>query len=129
MLSKLFNLFRSKPSIVSPSANLVQVGGRLLDISQWSPELVEALKNEYFMPSCKDAYMMRVDLSAGCPEGHTTTERVGVFTKSGDLTNKITEDLNKIRIIVTCKQCGKPARITGKRVAWQGDLGTWDGVI
>lgn len=130
MFNFLRSLFVRAPEVPAPKPEqLVQIGGRLLNVSEWSPELVEALKKEFFMPSCKDAYLMRVDLSGGCPEGHTTTERVGVFTRKGDFSKKIADDLNKIRLQIPCKECGKPAKITGRRTAWQGDLGTWDGAV
>lgn len=127
MFAALRNLFRLK-STTGPGS-LIQLGGRLVDVSKWDPAIIEALRKEYFLPACKDAYLMRVDLSAICPEQHTTTERVGLFTKRGDLTSKISDDLNKIRVKIPCKECGKLAHVTGKHTVWQGDLGNWDGAV
>lgn len=126
MIRRLLNLFRKEPPLKGPG-QLIQIGGKLLDTSEWTPELIEVLKKEYLMPSCKDAYLIRVDLSASCTEGHVTTERVGVFSKKGNVSKKISDDLNKVRMYIPCKECGKLSKITGRRTVWQGDLGTWDG--
>jgi len=115
------------PVPVKLSSQLVQVGGRLLDVSGWPAHIVAKLRESYLMPSLKNAYLIRVDLSAGCPEGHVTTHRIGVFASTGDLTAKVAGELHKLRTTVQCRECGKPAKISGKHVAWQGDLGTWDG--
>jgi len=126
MFQKLLNLFRRNPP-PNPPGQLVQVGGRLLDSNQWAPEVIEALRKEYLMPPLKDAFLMRVSLTAGCPEGHSTTHRIGIFCDKGDFVRKVSDQMQRMRLIIPCSTCSKPARVTGRHVAWQGDLGVWDG--
>lgn len=128
MFQRILNLFRRKPPQRMPG-HLLQVGGRLLDSADWSPEVIEALKKEYLMPNLKGAFLMRVDLAAGCPEGHTTTDRIGIFCDKGDMVRKLSDHMLRMHMIVQCRSCGKQARVTGRHVAWQGDIGTWDGAI
>lgn len=130
MFEFIKRLFRSVPLPLSPPpSRLMQVGGKLVETSTWPEEVVRQIQANYLMPSLKEAYLIRVDLSAGCPEGHTTTDRVGVFSSKGDLTKKFVDELHRMRMMVSCKECGKPARILGRRIAWQGDIGNWDGAI
>lgn len=130
MLQKLRSFFGGRPPplpLQGPPGQLLQVGGRLLDSREWSPEVIEKLKAEFFMPSLKNAFLIRMDITGSCPEQHLTTERVGIFCNKTDIAKKVSEDLNKMRISLMCKECGKPSKVSGRRVAWQGPLSEWDG--
>lgn len=127
----LFSLFRRAaapppPPPVIPS-QVMRVGGRLIDSKDWSPEAIEAIRKEYFLPSFKEAFFVRVDLTAGCPEKHITTESMGLIGKKPDFVRGVLEQLHRLRIKIQCTTCGKMAVITGRHVVWQGDASKWDG--
>ena len=122
---RLLNLFQRKRT--EERGELLRVGGRMIDTRDWSPKVLEEIRQEFFMPNLKNAALIRVDLSAACPEGHMTTERIGLFCNKGDVAKKVTDDLHKIRVKLQCKECGKLSQINGRHIAWSGDIGQWDG--
>lgn len=125
----LLDIFRRKAPLPPPipPSQLLRIGGRLIDTKDWAPETIAALKQEYFLPSFKDAFLMRINLTAGCPEQHNTTETIGVIGKKPDFVRTMVDEFHRLRIKIQCTTCGKRAVITGRTVLWQGDVGKWDG--
>lgn len=112
-----------------PSApKLHRIGGHVIDVADWPAEVVEKIRKEYLLPPAKDTqYLIRVDLTATCPARHAPIERVSVMARNAGLAHRLADGLPRARISFNCPECGKQAKATGKSIAWEGVLGTWDG--
>lgn len=123
-----FAKYLRRPKPVPP--NFIRVAGRLIDTNDFTPEVLEKIREEYrFSKPAKKSYLVITDLTATCPGKHIQHERIGLFGRDPDVSGKLSERIVWSRSEVPCMECGKKAKLTARSLHWQGDFETWDGAL
>lgn len=115
---------------LAPKPEFLRVAGRLISKDEWSDEVLEKVKKDYFFrPSAGKQFMFLQDVTMTCPKGEPTTHRVGIVCKSADLARSLAERMPKTRAEANCDTCGKKAHTSARSIVWEGEFNSWDGAL
>jgi len=114
----------------APPVHIVRIGGHLIDVGGWPEEVVERIRKDYLMPPAMERlFLVRVTLTATCPQRHGTQHNVGIMAATADMAHKIADGIPRSRTTVNCSECGKPAMVTGKHIYFAAPMAEWDGAL
>lgn len=112
-----------------PPAQLIRLGGQLIDAAGWPDEVIERIRKEYLLPSRGDDFLYRLDMTGTCPSRHITTYRVGIFAENGEMAKEVADAMPKARLQFTCGEdgCQRRSLVSGRTIVFSGPFNTWDG--
>lgn len=117
----------------APRQKIYRVAGRNIAESDWSPEVLEQIRAEYFRPPAKKQYLVLVDVTMTCPgnkhEGTALMERIAFVAKTAKFAHLLSDAIPKTHAKMSCPECGKQAHLSGRSVSWEGSFENWDGAM
>jgi hypothetical protein len=132
-LAFLWGFVRRRPVAVSNGVaaqpSFERVGGVTVDTRDWSPDVIEKIRETYFRPSLKGKYLQVMDLTVTCPRGHATRDRVVLAGRDLPSVKELSAGLLRSKAELRCDECGKPGKISGRAVTWEGLATEWDGAV
>lgn len=112
-----------------PQPTFVRVGGITVDTRDFSPEVIEAVRKTYFRSGIESKYVQVMDLTVTCPRGHATRDRILLAARDLAATKELSAGILRSKAELSCDECGKQGKLTGRAVVWEGLGSTWDGAI
>jgi len=122
-------LVLDKPTSPEQASTFLRVAGRTIDSREWSPEVLEQVKKDYFRPAAAKQFISVLDVTSTCPKAHPNRNRVAVISKSATIARSISERLAFGRAEIFCEECGKKGKLTAQSEVWSGQFDTWDGAL